>query len=95
MGAKKCKKCGKLFASSKALSGHMKAHSLKYKKKLNKERRLSTIYEYAKCTTTNEPLTLCTSFDNAEQEEAAAAMGLMMLPNGFANSGGDEMGSKI
>ncbi|GJX78367.1 putative chromatin regulator PHD family protein [Tanacetum coccineum] len=27
----------------------------------------------------------------SEQEEEAAAMGLMMLPNGFANSGGDEM----
>ncbi|GKA16718.1 zinc finger, PHD-type containing protein [Tanacetum coccineum] len=94
MGGKKCKKCGKLFVSLKALSGHMKSHSLKYKKKkINKERRLRTIYQYAKCTT-NDPLTLCsTSFDNAEQkeEETAAAMGLMMLPNGFANSGGDEM----
>ncbi|GJX86133.1 integrase, catalytic region, zinc finger, CCHC-type containing protein [Tanacetum coccineum] len=36
---------------------------------------------------------MVSSFDNAEQkeEETAAAMGLMMLPNGFTNSGRDEM----
>ncbi|GJX62989.1 zinc finger protein ZAT1-like protein [Tanacetum coccineum] len=39
------------------------------------------------------PLALsgCLSVRLSEQEEEAAAMGLMMLPNGFANSGGDEM----
>ncbi|PWA76991.1 zinc finger protein ZAT3 [Artemisia annua] len=65
-----CNQCGKKFHNLKAVTGHKRIHSLKYKKKLTENGKLDRGVKEE----------LCSTFDDMEQDEAAnAALTLMML----------------